>query len=99
MKTWILEDLDELQYMTESQRSMWIHQIDDRDLYEITQWLLVNLTAQRHERDHKRSELRDVLTWYYENEFWTSKQKHWVGHALIDYWPLRQSERDPRYLF
>jgi hypothetical protein len=97
MKLSILDDLDILQYESAKQRSQWIHQQQDQDLYQVGTWLLMNLSAHSQNLDHRRTNTRDILTTYYYTKSWTPKQKHLLGHSIIEHWEFRETSNDPRY--
>jgi hypothetical protein len=99
MRLSILDDLDVLQDGNPNERSQWIHLTDSQDLYEVGQWLFMNLGPESQINDHRRTNVRDILNTYYHVQEWTPKQKHMVGHAIIEYWTLRQLDRDPRFIF
>jgi hypothetical protein len=92
----LLDDMDIIVLGNNHERSQWIHEQKDKDLYSLGQWLMINLTPQRTERDHLRSDLRILLN-KWNGESWTEKQKHYLGHSLIAFWPARQLDKDPRY--
>lgn len=94
----LLDEMDIVVDGTESQRSIWIHQQRDQDLYSLGCWLMMHLTEQKTQRDHHRSNIRDLLT-SWNGRCWSVKQRHYLGHSLIDFWPVRQLDQDPRYLF
>lgn len=96
MKLSFLDELDILQDGSAYQRSQWIHKQQDQELYKVGQWLFMNLENANF-YDHKRTNIRDILNIWYYNKNWTPKQKHMVGHAIIEYWSLRQINNDPRY--
>ena len=99
MRLSILDDLDVLQDGTATQRTQWIHEQKDQELYQVGSWLFMNLGANTQNYDHKRTNVRDILECYYYHRQWSPKQKHLVGHAIIEYWSLRAVENDPRYAF
>lgn len=93
----LLDEMDVIVLGNNHERGQWIHEQKDRDLYELGSWLMIHLTPLRTERDHHRSNIRDLLsTW--DGESWTDKQRHYLGHSLIEFWPARQLDQDPRYL-
>lgn len=93
----MIEQMDIVIYGNQNERSQWIHEQKDRDLYELGQWLMMNLTPQFTERDHHRTNIRVLLN-NWNGISWSDKQKHYLGHSLIDFWPARQLDKDPRYL-
>ena len=104
MKTHHLDELDIIE--TDSQRTAWINKISQQDLYKLATWLMNHLIAETQERRHKRTQIRSVLDWYYQHHFeqgiqspWTAKQKWFIAQSVIDLWPERQIEQDPRYQF
>lgn len=104
MKTYLLDELDVIQ--TDQDRSKWIAKITQQDLYKLATWLMNHLIAETQERQHKRSQIRGVLDWYYQHHFergidapWTDKQKWFIAQSVIDLWPERQIDQDPRYKF
>jgi len=104
MKAHLLDELDIID--NESQRTNWINKISQRDLYSLATWLMSHLIEENQERQHKRTQIRNVLDWYYQHHFeqgvdtpWTNKQKWFIGHSVIDLWPERQIDQDPRYKF
>ena len=98
MKQSILDDLDVIIYGNNHERSQWIHEQTDLDIYEVGCWLMTHLTPNYSQRNHDRSNLRDLL-YSWNGESWSDKQKHYLGHSIIDFWPLRQQDQDPRYAF
>ena len=94
----LLDEMDIIVLGDNYERSEWIHDQRDRDLYSLGQWLMMHLTKQRTERDHLRSDIRELLN-RWNGECWTEKQKHYLGHSLITFWPARQLDKDPRYQF
>ena len=82
----------------------WVSRIPQRDLYSIATWLMMNLTEESNQLEHKRTNVRDMLTYYYEQSRynnlspWTDKQKWFIAYEVINFWPHRQLENDPRYL-
>ena len=98
MNEQILDDLDVIINGTQKERTQWIHEQNDRDLYQVAAWLMMHLTPQSSDRNHMRSNLRDMLANWNGNS-WTDKQRHYLGHSIIDFWPIRQLENDPRYVF
>jgi len=98
MNITMLDELDVLNELDDSIKSKWIHLQKDKELYEISSWLFMNLTKEKHERDHRRSQIRQILNWYYDTNMWTPKQKHMIGHSIIEYWPIRQLDKDPRFI-
>lgn len=92
----LLDEMDIIVLGNNHERSQWIHEQRDKDLYSLGQWLMMNLTPQRTERDHLRSDIRILLN-KWNGESWTEKQKHYLGHSLIDFWTARQLDKDPRY--
>ena len=98
MNTKILDDLDIIVNGTLRERTQWIHEQRDLDLYTVGCWLMINLTPNYSERNHLRSDIRDLLA-NWNGESWTDKQRHYLGHSLIDFWPIRQQDQDPRYAF
>lgn len=104
MKTQVLDELDIVS--NQQDRTAWITKISQQDLYKLASWLMNHLIEQTQERQHKRSQIRSVLDWYYQHHFeqgiqepWTNKQKWFIAHSVIDLWPERQIEEDPRYKF
>lgn len=93
----LLDEMDIIVLGNDYERSKWIHQQKDKDLYELGQWLMMYLTPQRTERDHLRSDIRLLLN-NWNGEYWTDKQRHYLGHSLIAFWSARQVDKDPRYL-
>lgn len=98
MKLSILDDLDILQDGNANERSQWIHLSESQDLYEVGQWLFMNLGPESSNYDHRRTNIRDILNTYYHTNEWSSKQKHMIGHSIIEYWPIRQLDKDPRFI-
>jgi len=98
MKEQLLDDLDVIVNGTQRERSQWIHEQNDRELYEVATWLMMHLTPQSSDRNHMRSNIRDMLS-SWNGESWTDKQRHYLGHSIIDFWPIRQLDCDPRYIF
>jgi hypothetical protein len=94
----LLDQMDIIVLGDSRERSQWIHLQRDKDLYDLGCWLMINLSAQRTERDHHRSNIRDLLS-SWNGESWSDKQRHYLGHSLIEFWPVRQLEKDPRYGF
>jgi hypothetical protein len=82
----------------------WVSRIPQRDLYSIATWLMMNLTEESNQLEHKRTNVRDMLAYYYEQRGynnlspWTDKQKWFIAYEIINFWPHRQLENDPRYL-
>ena len=82
----------------------WINKISQQDLYSIASWLMMNLTKDAIGIEHKRSNIRDIL-WYYHDQKnfynnsapWSDKTKWFIANAVINLWPLRQLDCDPRY--
>jgi hypothetical protein len=107
MKTYLLDELDLIDKDSSYQiKSAWINKISQRDLYKLSTWLMMHLTEQSEERQHKRTQIRGVLDWYYQHHFelgveypWTDKQIWFIGNSIIDLWPERQIDQDPRYRF
>jgi hypothetical protein len=97
MKLSILDDLDILQDGTANERSQWIHEQKDQELYQVGAWLFMNLGPNTQNYDHRRTNVRDIIDSYYYNKEWSPKQKHMVGHAIIEYWSVRAVENDPRF--
>jgi lysyl-tRNA synthetase class II len=104
MKAYLLDELDLLD--TNENKSKWISKISQKDLYSLATWLMNHLNEQSQERQHKRSQIRGVLDWYYQYHYylgvetpWTDKQKWFIGHSVIDLWAERQIDQDPRYQF
>jgi hypothetical protein len=104
MRTYLLDELDLLD--SHELKSRWINKISQKELYSLATWLMNHLIAETQERRHLRSQIRSVLDWYYTHHFelgvdapWTEKQKWFIGHSVIDLWPERQIEQDPRYRF
>jgi hypothetical protein len=98
MRLSLLDDLDILQDGNERQRSQWIHEQKDQDIFQVASWLFMNLGPNTQEYNHQRTAVQDILSVYYYTKEWTPKQKHMVGHNLIEYWDLRAVENDPRYM-
>ncbi len=98
MKQQILDDLDIIIYGNNHERSQWIHEQTDKDLYQVAVWLMMHLTPQSSDRNHMRSNIRDMLS-NWNGRSWTNKQRHYLGHSIIDFWPIRQLDCDPRYVF
>lgn len=94
----MLDEMDIIVNGNNYQRTQWIHEQRDADLYSLGCWLMMNLTPQYNQRNHQRSDLRDLL-YKWNGESWTDKQRHYLGHSLIDLWPIRQIDKDPRYMF
>lgn len=92
----LLDEMDIIVLGTEYERSLWIHEQRDRDLYELGCWLMLHLTPNYSERNHLRSDVRELLS-KWNGESWSEKQKHYLGHSLCAYWPIRQIDKDPRY--
>lgn len=92
----ILDHLDVLDLGTEWERSQWIREQTDRDLFQVACHLMQYITCESTERNHQRAELRNLLAT--TQGHFTIKQRHWLGHAVIDLWPARQLEYDPRYV-
>jgi hypothetical protein len=84
---------------TTSDKSLWINHIGDNDLWQIANWLLMNLLPESNQRRHKRNDLRDIVNQYYHTKSWSDKQKWFVGHSVIELWNDRRVENDPRYRF
>jgi hypothetical protein len=97
MKQQLLDDLDVIVNGTQRERTQWIHEQNDRDLYQVATWLMMHLTPQSSGRNHMRSNIRDMLS-SWNGESWTDNQRHFLGHSVIDFWPIRQLDRDPRYV-
>lgn len=93
----LLDEIDIIVLGTNHERSQWIHEQRDADIYSLGCWLMINLTPQFSERNHQRSNIRELLAKWNGNS-WTPKQKHYLGHSFIDFWTIRQIENDPRYL-
>jgi len=94
----LLDEMDIIVLGNQYERTKWIHEQRDQDLYSLGQWLMMHLTPQWTERNHHRSNIRDLLN-SWNGESWTEKQKTYLGHSLIDLWPVRQLDKDPRYVF
>ena len=81
----------------------WVSKISQRDLYSIATWLMMNLTEQSNQIEHKRTNIRDMLTYYWEQSQynnlspWSDKSKWFIAYAIRDLWCYRQLENDPRY--
>jgi hypothetical protein len=100
MKTSLLDDLDIIVYGNTHERSQWIHDQTDKDFYEVGCWLMSHLTPNHSGRDHLRSDIRELLyKWDIQGNQWTERQKHYLGHSVIAFWPVRQQDQDPRYIF
>ena len=97
MKQQLLDDLDVIVNGTQKERTQWIHEQNDRDLYQVATWLMMHLTPQSSDRNHMRTNIRDMLA-NWNGESWTDKQRNYLGHSLIDFWPIRQLDNDPRYV-
>lgn len=82
-------------------KNEWISRTRQQDIYEIASWLMMYLTKHTHQIEHKRSQIRSILAYYYDRrhlgEPWTPKQKYYVGYAIINLWPYRQMDQDPRF--
>jgi len=100
------EYLDVLDLMNEDTpvdiKNLWISKLTQKQLYQIASWLMMYLSKESQGTEHKRSQIRDILTYYYTNrhlgEPWTPRQKYYVGYAVINLWQYRQLDRDPRFL-
>lgn len=97
MKIAYLDALDLIE--TTDDRSLWIKHISDKELWQIANWLLMNLNPESNQLRHRRNNLRDVIYQYYDTKSWSQKQKWFVGQSVIDLWPERQIDQDPRYRF
>jgi hypothetical protein len=97
MKQQLLDDLDVIVNGTQKERTQWIHEQNDRDLYQVATWLMMHLTPEYSQRNHLRSDVRELLS-RWNGESWTDKQRHYLGHSVIDFWPIRQLDNDPRYV-
>jgi hypothetical protein len=97
MKIAYLDALDLIE--TTEDRSLWINHISDKDLWSIANWLLMHLTPESQQLRHRRTNLCDIIVQYYESGSWSAKQKWFVGQSVIDLWPERQIDQDPRYKF
>lgn len=98
MKLNHLDDLDQLMEYNTSIQGKWIELIPDRELYEISVWLLHHLGPNKFSSNHDRTRLRDICEQYYLTRSWSEKQKFYLGYGIINLWPERQLEQDPRYL-
>jgi hypothetical protein len=98
MNEQLLDDLDVIVNGTQKERTQWIHEQNDRDLYQVATWLMMHLTPEYSNRNHLRSDVRELLS-RWNGESWTDKQRHYLGHSVIDFWPIRQLDSDPRYVF
>lgn len=106
MKTEHLDILDLLAIEgTYNDKSLWVDRISQRDLYSIASWLLMNLISENSQVEHKRSQLRDMLNYYYDQKSfynntapWSTKSKWFVANAVINLWDYRRVENDPRYV-
>lgn len=99
MKQQLLDDLDVIIYGNNYERTQWIHDQTDKDIYQVGCWLMTHLTPNYSERNHLRSDLRELLyKWQQQGCQWTEKQKHYLGHSIIDLWSVRQEDQDPRYV-
>lgn len=90
-----LEALDIIE--NKQQRSTWINHISDYELWQIANWLLMNLQPESNQLRHRRSDLRDIVYQYHDTKSWSVKQKWFVGNSVIDLWHDRIIEQDPRY--
>lgn len=104
MKIKHLEILDLMESSTPVDiKNSWISKVSQRDLYEIASWLMMYLTPQSLGIEHERSRIRDLLSYYYTRreqlDPWTDRQKFYVGYSVINLWPYRQLEMDPRYCY
>jgi hypothetical protein len=107
LKTHHLEILDLFEHDDDqSLKNEWISKISQRDLYSIASWLMMNLTEQSQGTEHKRSNIRDILAYYYDQMTyhnnpvpWSDKTKWFIANAVINLWPYRQLAQDPRYEF
>lgn len=94
-----LDALDIIEYHNHEQRTTWITAVSDRDLYKIATWLLMNLKPETNQLIHKRSNMRDILTQFYETNSWSQRQRWFIGNSVIDLWPDRRLDNDPRYQY
>jgi hypothetical protein len=94
----LLDEMDLIVLGNNHERSQWIHEQRDKDLYSLGCWLMINLGPVKTNRDHLRSDLRLLLA-NWNGVSWTDKQRHYLGHSLITFWPARQLDKDPRYQF
>jgi len=97
MNTLYLDALDLVE--TTSDRSLWINKIPDNELWNIANWLLMNLIPESNQLRHRRNDLRSIIYQYYDTKSWSDKQKWFVGQSVIDLWPDRRIENDPRYQY
>jgi hypothetical protein len=101
-----LEILDLFAYETNtSVKAEWITKISQEDLYKIASWLMQHLTKESSGVEHKRSNIRDMLAYYHDETRlygnrapWNEKSKWFMAMAVINLWPYRQLDQDPRYL-
>jgi hypothetical protein len=102
-----LDILDIFEYDNDQAlKNQWIDKITQEDLYSIASWLMMNLRPESQTRQHKRSNIRDILRYYHDETKlfnrpapWNDKTKWFIGHSVIDLWRERQLEQDPRYQF
>jgi hypothetical protein len=107
IKSYHLEILDLLVLDDDAlSKKEWINKISQRDLYSIASWLMVNLTAESSGIEHKRSAIRSILAYYYDQMTyynntspWNEKSKWFLGNAVINLWSSRQVENDLRYQY